>query len=295
MYLNTFIDKSTNEESILLNIDNNCIDEDNLITYMEFSNLNPFKLNNEYKENSSIFEISDSPLYKDKEINDSNKNNNDKIPNIFINKNNNKNEIKRKKKPRFKIKVVPSKNKVIKVILKLKNNNVNEKRNKYNRHDLLKRKVFNKCFEKIESVIRYVGKTLYPKLKFHKIKKSLSSSSNNEKMKAFCKKNMKIFIYEECSLSMKLRKHNKKVIENILSKETTDEENKKLKLLLERILNMTFGEILGKFLDDINFVKELYSVKNIFSVFSDNFQDFPEFRKNAIISDFKINILNNNI
>ena len=57
---------------------------------------------------------------------------------------------------------------------------------------------------------------------------------------------------------------------------------------LQTILNMTFGEVLLKFLNDDNFVKELDETNNDFSTFTDNFgNEYSEERKKEVVKSLR--------
>ena len=140
-------------------------------------------------------------------------------PNKFnISSNKSKNDQRYINKIRRKIifitKKVESKKDIKKIKFKPKKNKTSNKK-RINRHDHIKIKVFNKCFQNIGVIIKSICNTLYPQDKFHKLNKRLSSSSNNLEMEKFCKKTIEEIMREDCLISINSIKSNKSIIEKI--------------------------------------------------------------------------------
>ncbi len=262
-----------------------------------FDFINEKKNSNNEEDNT----INTQKLYfNQNEENKSNKNylihiNNN--PNKFnISSNKSKNDQRYINKIRRKIifitKKVESKKDMKKIKFKPKKNKTSNKK-RINRHDHIKIKVFNKCFQNIGVIIKSICNTLYPQDKFHKLNKRLSSSSNNLEMEKFCKKTIEEIMNEDCSMGINSIKSNKRIIEKIFEMKISEADKVKVELINKILKGMTFGNIFKNYLYDINFVKDIDINNYNFTTFSDDFSELSDKRKRALIYDFKTNIIKN--
>ena len=286
-------DICTNEDSNDLFIDSLFAKE-----FDSFDFINEKKNSNNEEDNT----INTQKLYfNQNEENKSNKNylihiNNN--PNKFnISSNKSKNDQRYINKIRRKIifitKKVESKKDIKKIKFKPKKNKTSTNKKRINRHDHIKIKVFNKCFQNIGVIIKSICNTLYPQDKFHKLNKRLSSSSNNLEMEKFCKKTIEEIMREDCLISINSIKSNKSIIEKIFEMKMSEADKVKVELINKILKGMTFGNILKNYLDDINFVKDIDINNNDFTTFSDDFSELSDKRKRALIYDYKTNIIKN--
>jgi hypothetical protein len=149
--------------------------------------------------------------------------------------------------------------------------------------DNAKKKIFNRCFKVISSVICNLCKKFgYDFKKIIRKKVNKTNNLNNEVILNYCKMPMEYYLANN-----EPRNGNKQQYKIMYNKMKADIQFQEAELLQE-ILNMTLGEVFIKFLEDDNFVKKEDPRNNDFSTFTDNFEnEFDELRKNELVKNLR--------
>ena len=149
--------------------------------------------------------------------------------------------------------------------------------------DNAKKKIFNRCFKVISSVICNICKKFgYDFKKIIRKKVNKTNNLNNEVILNYCKMTMEYYLANN-----EPRNGNKQQYRILYNKMKADIQFQEDGLLKE-ILNMTLGEVFIKFLEDDNFVKKEDPRNNDFSTFTDNFEnEFDELRKNELVKNLR--------
>jgi len=149
--------------------------------------------------------------------------------------------------------------------------------------DNAKKKIFNRCFKVISSVICNLCKKFgYDFKKIIRKKVNKTNNLNNEVILNYCKMPMEYYLANN-----EPRNGNKQQYKIMYNKMKADIQFQEAELLQE-ILNMILGEVFIKFLEDDNFVKKEDPRNNDFSTFTDNFEnEFDELRKNELVKNLR--------
>ena len=149
--------------------------------------------------------------------------------------------------------------------------------------DNAKKKIFNRCFKVISSVICNLCKKFgYDFKKIIRKKVNKTNNLNNEVILNYCKMPMEYYLANNEPRNGNKQKY--KILYNKMKEDNQFQEAE----LLQKILNMTLGEVFIKFLEDDNFVKKEDPRNNDFSTFTDNFEnEFDELRKNELVKNLR--------
>ena len=153
---------------------------------------------------------------------------------------------------------------------------------KHGKHanDNARTKVFNRCFKIISKVIKNICYRMGYKI-FEFIKGKKKKALKNEDIERYCRMTIEYILVNNKPKNGN-KNHNRIEYNKIKLDERFSDS------LLQTILNMTFGEVLLKFLNDDNFVKELDETNNDFSTFTDNFgNEYSEERKKEVVKSLR--------
>ena len=148
-------------------------------------------------------------------------------------------------------------------------------------NDNARTKVFNRCFKIIGKVVKNICEKMGFKISDF-IKDTSNKCLTNEETEKYCRMTIEHILINN-KQKRGDRNHNRNEYNKIKASKKYDDA-----VLLKTILKMTFGEVLLKFLNDDNFVKDLDPTNNDFTTFTDNFGDkYSEERKEEVLKTLK--------
>ena len=140
--------------------------------------------------------------------------------------------------------------------------------------DNFKSKAIRSCFKGIGDIIYYLCLVFGPKYVIKKLVKT-DKIDSKEKLLNFCERKMADIFYHSNSKNIKENSpslnHNRRIYDRLVLEDKINQSP-----LFARIFDMTFGEILYKFINDDNFTKKIdpnYNFKTFSEIFREQYPD----------------------